>query len=71
VVSLNAIEQVTHYGDRLYRLRVRDRTSTEIDASRTGAVRLAAMLKMQRSMLRTFTIRCGGPTDYSFLSRRE
>ena len=48
VVNLNAIEQVTHYGDRLYRVRVRDRTSTEIAASRTGAVRLAAMLKMQR-----------------------
>jgi DNA-binding LytR/AlgR family response regulator len=48
VVSLNAIEQVTHYGDRLYRVRVRDRTRTEIAASRTGAVRLARMLKMQR-----------------------
>jgi two-component system LytT family response regulator/two-component system response regulator LytT len=48
VVNLNAIEQVTHYGDRLYRVRVRDRTSTEIAASRTGAVRLAAILKTQR-----------------------
>ena len=48
VVNLHAIEQVTHYGDRLCRVRVRDRTSTEITASRTGAARLAAVLKMQR-----------------------
>src|SRR6516225_11533584 len=48
VVNLQAIEHVTHYGDRLYRVRVRDRTSTEIAASRTGAVRLAAVLKTKR-----------------------
>jgi DNA-binding LytR/AlgR family response regulator len=48
VVNLHAIEQVTHYGDRLYRVRVRDRASTEITASRTGAARLAAVLKTQR-----------------------
>jgi two-component system response regulator LytT len=47
LVNLNAIEQVTHYGDRLYRVRVRDRASTEITASRTGAARLAAVLKTQ------------------------
>jgi DNA-binding LytR/AlgR family response regulator len=48
VVNLQAIERVTHYGDRLYRVRLRDRASTEITASRTGAARLAAVLKTQR-----------------------
>jgi DNA-binding LytR/AlgR family response regulator len=47
VVNLQAIERVTHYGDRLYRVRLRDRASTEITASRTGAARLAAVLKTQ------------------------
>jgi len=48
VVNLQAIEHVTHYGDRLYRVRLRDRAGTEITASRTGAARLAAVLKTQR-----------------------
>jgi two-component system, LytTR family, response regulator LytT len=48
VVNLQAIEHVTHYGDRLYRVRLRDRVGTEITASRTGAARLAAVLKIQR-----------------------
>ena len=48
VVNLQAIEYVTHYGDRLYRVRLRDRLGTEITASRTGAARLAAALKTQR-----------------------
>jgi two-component system, LytTR family, response regulator len=48
VVNLQAIERVTHYGDRLYRVRLRDRAGTEITASRTGAGRLAAVLKTQR-----------------------
>jgi two-component system, LytTR family, response regulator LytT len=48
VVNLQVIERVTHYGDRLYRVRMRDRTGTEITASRTGATRLAAILKTQR-----------------------
>jgi two-component system, LytTR family, response regulator len=48
VVNLQAIERVTHYGDRLYRVQLRDRIGTEITASRTGASRLAAVLKMQR-----------------------
>jgi DNA-binding LytR/AlgR family response regulator len=47
VVNLQAIERVIHYGDRLYRVRLRDRASTEITASRTGAARLAPVLKMQ------------------------
>jgi two-component system, LytTR family, response regulator LytT len=45
IINLRAIEQITHYGDRLYRVRMRDRTGTEITASRTGATRLAAVLK--------------------------
>ena len=48
IVNLQAIETVTHYGDRLYRVRMRDRAGTEITASRTGAARLAAVLKTQR-----------------------
>ena len=48
VVNLQAIEHVTHYGDRLYRARLRDRIGTEITASRTGAARLAAVLRTQR-----------------------
>ena len=48
VVNLQAIDQVTHYGDRLYRVRLRDRTGTEIAASRAGATRLAAVLKLRR-----------------------
>ena len=45
VVNLRAIERVIHYGDRLYRVRLRDRLGTEITVSRSGAVRLAAVLK--------------------------
>ena len=48
VVNLQAIERITHYGDRLYRGWLRDRASTEITAPRTGAVRLSAVLKTQR-----------------------
>jgi DNA-binding LytR/AlgR family response regulator len=47
-VNLHAIEHITHYGDRLYRVRLRDRVGTEITASRTGAARLAAVLKTRR-----------------------
>jgi DNA-binding LytR/AlgR family response regulator len=48
VVNLQAIERVIHYGDRLYRVRLRDRLGAEITASRTRAARLAAVLKTQR-----------------------
>jgi two-component system response regulator LytT len=48
VVNLQAIERVTHYGDRLYRVRLRDRANTEITASRSGAARLAVVVKTQR-----------------------
>jgi hypothetical protein len=45
VVNERAIERVTHLGDRLYGMQLRDRSGTDIIASRTGAVRLAAELK--------------------------
>ena len=48
VVNLQAIEHVTHYGDRLYRVQLRDRVGSEITASRTGAARLAAVLNRKR-----------------------
>jgi two-component system, LytTR family, response regulator LytT len=48
VINLQAIERVTHYGDRLYRVRLRDRAGTELTASRSGATRLAALVKIQR-----------------------
>jgi DNA-binding LytR/AlgR family response regulator len=48
VVNLRAIDEINHYGDRLYRLRLRDRVGTEITASRTGAARLAIVLNKQR-----------------------
>jgi len=48
VVNLRAVERVTHYGDRLYRVRLRDRVGTEITASRTGAARIAAVLNTKR-----------------------
>jgi DNA-binding LytR/AlgR family response regulator len=48
VVNPQAIERITHYGDRLYRVRLRDRVGTEITASRSGAARLASVLKAQR-----------------------
>jgi DNA-binding LytR/AlgR family response regulator len=48
VVNLRAVEQVVHYGDRLYRVQLRDRTNTEITASRSGAARLGPILKRQK-----------------------
>src|SRR5260370_11155814 len=48
VVNLRAIDRINHYGDRLYRVRLRDRLGTEITASRTGAARLAAVFNSQR-----------------------
>jgi DNA-binding LytR/AlgR family response regulator len=50
IVNLQAIERVTHYGDRLYRVGLRDRVTTELTASRTGAARLAAVLKTRKYM---------------------
>ena len=48
VVNLQAIEHVTHYGDRLYRVRLCDRVGIEIRTSRTGAARLAPLLGTKR-----------------------
>jgi two-component system LytT family response regulator/two-component system response regulator LytT len=48
VVNLKAIELVTHYDDRLYRVRLCDRAGTELTASRSGASRLAGVLKTRR-----------------------
>jgi DNA-binding LytR/AlgR family response regulator len=47
VVNERAIELVRHYGDRLYRVQLRDRPGTDITASRSGAVRLAAALMLR------------------------
>ena len=48
IVNLQAVERFTHYGDRLYRVRLRDRVGTKITASRTDVARLAAVLKTKR-----------------------
>jgi DNA-binding LytR/AlgR family response regulator len=45
VVNLQSVGEVIHYGDRLYRLRLRDRNNTSVEASRSGAVRLSTLLK--------------------------
>lgn len=45
LVNLYAVAEVVHYGDRLYQVRVRDRAGTVVEASRSGAARLAAHLK--------------------------
>jgi DNA-binding LytR/AlgR family response regulator len=45
IVNLKTIEEVVHYGDRLYQVRIRDRLGTCINASRSGSVGLAALLK--------------------------
>jgi DNA-binding LytR/AlgR family response regulator len=50
VVNLRAIEQVTRYGDRLYRVRLHDRLGREITISRRGAARLTALLKSRRHL---------------------
>ena len=45
IVNLHAVNEVIHYGDRLYQVRLCDRSGTVVDASRTGAARLANLLK--------------------------
>ena len=45
VVNLQAVNEVAHFGDRLYQLRLRDRAGTCIDASRSGSACIAALLK--------------------------
>jgi DNA-binding LytR/AlgR family response regulator len=48
LVNLRAIERIIHRGDRLYRVRLHDRVGSEIIPSRSGAARLAAVLKTER-----------------------
>ncbi len=45
VVNLRAVEEVEHFGDRLYQVRLRDRLGTRVQASRSGASRLAELVK--------------------------
>ena len=45
VVNLLAVDEVVHYGDRLFQVRLRDRAGTRLEASRSGSGRLATLLK--------------------------
>jgi len=45
IVNLQAVEEVLHYGDRLYQVRLRDRRKTCVEVSRSSAKRLSALLK--------------------------
>ncbi|MBC7806428.1 MAG: response regulator transcription factor [Akkermansiaceae bacterium] len=45
VVNLNGVREIIHYGDRLYQVCLRDRADTRVEASRSGAARLAALLR--------------------------
>jgi DNA-binding LytR/AlgR family response regulator len=48
IVNEQAVELITHHGDRLYRVQLRDRIGTVISASRKGATRLATLIKSGR-----------------------
>ena len=45
VVNLQAVEEVVHYGDRLYQVRIRDRLGSCLEASRSGSAQLATLIK--------------------------
>ena len=45
VINLQAVEEVVHYGDRLFQVRLRDRLGTRLEASRSGSAHLAALIK--------------------------
>lgn len=45
IVNLRAIQEVWRQSDRVYRLRMYDRTGTVINASRSGSTRLLAEFK--------------------------
>jgi len=45
IVNLQSIDEVEHFGDRLYRVRLRDRERTRLVSSRSGAVRLHSLLE--------------------------
>jgi hypothetical protein len=55
VVNLQAIERVTHYGDRLYRVRMRDRNQMQRYLSTEIAMRNT--MKPQRKMKIVIRIR--------------
>jgi len=48
IINELAVELITHHGDRLYRVQLRDRIGTVITASRKGATRVAALIKSGR-----------------------
>jgi DNA-binding LytR/AlgR family response regulator len=45
IVNTEAVAEIIHYGDRLYRLYLKDRPGTVIGVSRSGARSLAFLLK--------------------------
>ena len=45
IINLQAVEEVVHYGDRLYQVRLRDRRKTVVEVSRSSATRLSALIK--------------------------
>jgi DNA-binding LytR/AlgR family response regulator len=57
IVNEQAVELITHHGDRLYRVQLRDRIGTVITASRKGATRLTALIKSGRLAHATFIYR--------------
>lgn len=47
IVNLNQVAEITHFGDRLYQLRLKDRQQTEVRASRSAASLLSHQLRPQ------------------------
>jgi DNA-binding LytR/AlgR family response regulator len=45
LINMRMVAEVLHYGDRLYQVRLCDRQKTLVEASRSGAAKLAALLK--------------------------
>jgi len=56
IVNEQAVELITHHGDRLYRVQLRDRIGTVITASRKGAARLTALIKIKSFNSRYFSL---------------
>jgi DNA-binding LytR/AlgR family response regulator len=56
LVNLRAVQEIRRHGDRLYRLRLHDRFGTEIIASRSGSMRLAAVLKNRQTAVVTLNV---------------
>lgn len=55
IVNLRAIQKVWRQSDRVYRLRMHDRTGTVVNASRSGSTRLLAAFKA-RTGSQTLTV---------------